>query len=76
MMHPATAAQLCPNATAYIQKITDPALEKRLCDMGILPGARVTFVRRAPLGDPCILATDACVIALRERDCRNILLCP
>ena len=75
-MHPATAAQLRPGASARILALTDPALEKRLCDMGILPGARVTFVRRAPLGDPCILATDACVIALRERDCRNILLCP
>lgn len=75
-MQPTTAAGLCPGASARILALTDPALEKRLCDMGVLPGARVTFVRQAPLGDPCILATDACVIALRERDCRNILLCP
>lgn len=75
-MQPTTVADLCPEASARILAITDPALEKRLCDMGILPGVSVTFVRRAPLGDPYILATDACVIALRERDCRNILLCP
>ncbi len=75
-MQPTTAADLCPGATARIRAIADPALEKRLCDMGILPGTDVTFIRRAPLGDPCILATDACVIALRERDCRSILLCP
>lgn len=75
-MQHATAAEMRPGTRARIKNITDPALAKRLCDMGILPGARITFIRSAPLGDPCILATDACVIALRRSDCRNILLCP
>lgn len=48
----------------------------RLMEMGILPGTRIRFVRRAPLGDPLEVEVRGFHLSLRatEAACIGILL--
>lgn len=74
-MQPFTAAHLSPDQPARILAITDPALARRLYDMGIAPGCDLCLLRIAPFGDPLIFRTPACTIALRRKDCRHVFVC-
>ena len=71
---PTTAAQLSPGQAAFIADITCIPLSNRLYDMGISPGCTLELLSIAPCGDPRVFLTPACVIALRQCDCRCILI--
>lgn len=45
---------------------------RRLVEMGITPGTRVSISRRAPLGDPMEIRLRGYVLTLREEDARKI----
>lgn len=46
-------AELRPGATAVVQSVGgDRAFRRRLMEMGLVPGTRVSLVKVAPLGDP------------------------
>ena len=49
-------------------------LKRRLLEMGITPGAAVTLVRRAPMGDPVEVRVLDSLLALRAADAEKILL--
>ncbi len=40
----------------------------RLREMGLLPGTRVEFVRRAPLGDPVEISVRGALLSLRDAE--------
>ena len=44
----------------------------RLREMGLLPGTRVQFIRRAPLGDPLEFGVRGTLLSLREAEARVI----
>ena len=44
----------------------------RLMEMGIVPGARVLVVNRAPLGDPMRIFVSNYHLALRREEARSI----
>lgn len=46
----------------------------RLLELGLTPGARVTAVRRAPLGGPVQLYVRGGALTLRGADCARIAL--
>lgn len=50
----------------------EPAMRRRLLDIGLIPGTRVTCVARSPAGDPCAYLIRGAVIALRGRDAGGI----
>lgn len=52
----------------------DPAMRRRLLDIGLIPGTCVTCVARSPAGDPCAYLIRGAVIALRQRDASGIRL--
>lgn len=52
----------------------DPAMRRRLMDIGLIPGTRVTCVARSPAGDPAAYLIRGAVIALRGRDAAGIRL--
>jgi Fe2+ transport system protein FeoA len=58
-------------ATVVALDITGPE-RRRLMDLGILPGARVTAELRSPLGDPTAYRVRGSLIALRSRQARGI----
>ncbi|MBQ9002695.1 MAG: ferrous iron transport protein B [Eggerthellaceae bacterium] len=48
------------------------ALRQHFLDMGVIPGARVSFVKRAPLGDPIEYRIRGYELTLREADAEKI----
>lgn len=54
----------------------DPAVIRRLNDLGLAPGQRVEVLRKAPLQDPVVVRACDCEIALRRCDAAGVILCP
>lgn len=50
----------------------ESAMRRRLFDIGLIPGTRVTCVARSPAGDPVAYLIRGAVIALRGSDARGI----
>jgi Fe2+ transport system protein FeoA/Mn-dependent DtxR family transcriptional regulator len=48
--------------------------QRRMLDMGFVPGAEVSTVRKAPLGDPIEYRIKGTAVALRSRDADTVLV--
>ena len=48
------------------------ALRQHFLDMGVIPGARITFIKFAPMGDPMELRIHSYELSLRLADAANI----
>jgi Fe2+ transport system protein FeoA/Mn-dependent DtxR family transcriptional regulator len=48
--------------------------QRRMLDMGFVPGAAVTVIRRAPLGDPIEYRVKGTAVALRREDADTVLV--
>jgi DtxR family Mn-dependent transcriptional regulator len=48
--------------------------QRRMLDMGFVPGAEVDVVRRAPLGDPIEYHIKGTAVALRREDADTVLV--
>ncbi len=66
--------RLVPNSVCRLLSLgSDPAVARRLTQMGLLPGTEVTVIRTGPLGGPVELATeDGQSIALRTEQIRTL----
>ena len=61
--------------SAYVTKVSaSPAMERRLTDLGLVRGTRVTCVLRSPAGDPCAYLIRGALIALRRGDADSVAL--
>ena len=49
-------------------------MRRRLLDIGLTENTAVECVGRSPLGDPTAFLIRGAVIALRQEDCKNILI--
>ena len=68
-----TLAQLPVGKGAVIRTMPNgQAGLTRLREMGLVPGARVEMVRRAPLGEPIEIRVRGSNIAMRNRDAASI----
>ncbi|MGN0203634.1 MAG: ferrous iron transport protein B [Coprococcus sp.] len=54
----------------------DGALRQHFLDMGVIPGAEVTLVKYAPMGDPMELRLHGYELTLRLADAEKIEICP
>ena len=52
----------------------DQLLAIRLREMGLLSGTEVTFVRKAPLGDPLEIKVRGYSLSLRSKDAAMVLV--
>ncbi len=60
-------------STAYIKKLyTDAGLRRRLLDIGLTQGAKVTCLYMSPSGDPRAYLIRGAVIALRSEEASQI----
>ena len=48
--------------------------QRRMLDMGFVPGAEVSVIRKAPLGDPKEYRVKGTAVALRQKDANTILV--
>ena len=71
-----TLAELKIGGTAVVRRLTadEPALRRRLFDMGITPGTSITVKKRAPMGDPLELNVRGYALSLRLEDAKKIEL--
>ena len=60
------------NESGTITTITASGeLDRRIRDMGLVPGAQITVVGRAPLKDPVALRLKGCTLTLRNNEDRK-----
>jgi ferrous iron transport protein A len=50
----------------------EPAVARRLFDLGLVPGTEIAVIRRAPLGDPAVYRVGDYEIALRSAQARCV----
>lgn len=68
-----TLDQLRPGEDGRILRLVgEPAVARRLMELGLVPGASVTVVRAAPLGDPIEIAVGSVHLTLRRSEGRTI----
>ena len=61
--------------SAYVTEVNaGPAMDRRLPDLGLVRGTRVTCVLRSPAGDPCAYLIRGALIALRQADAEGVAL--
>ena len=66
---------LAEGESAYVTEISaGPAMDRRLTDLGLVRGTRVTCVLRSPAGDPCAYLIRGALIALRRADADGVWL--
>ena len=67
--------ELQPGESARVLRLLcSGALRRRLLDLGLDPDTRVSCVGRSPAGDPGAFLIRGSVIALRDRDSRQVLV--
>ena len=61
--------------SAYVTEVNaGPAMDRRLTDLGLVRGTRVTCVLRSPAGDPSAYLIRGALIALRRADAEGVAL--
>ena len=74
-MNPSSLNSLRVGQSARVSHIeAEPAMRRRLLDIGLIPGTRVTCTAGSPAGDPAGYLIRGAVIALRGRDAGGVYL--
>ena len=69
--------RLSPGEGGLILKIdAEPAIVRRLMELGLVPGNRVDMIRRAPLGDPMEVTIQGVHLSLRRSEASRIHVAP
>jgi len=64
---------LKPGETGVIASLhCEPAIARRLMELGFVPGTSVTVVRRAPMGDPIEFSVRGVHLSLRRSEANLI----
>lgn len=72
-----TLDQLARGQHAVVVRIGgERALRRRLLDMGLVPGERITLAAIAPLGDPIELTLKGYQLSLRKAEARLVVVEP
>ncbi|MCD8375689.1 MAG: ferrous iron transport protein A [Oscillospiraceae bacterium] len=73
MNTPFALDRLKDGESAYVIELGNEAsMRRRLADLGLVPGTRVTCLYRSPAGDPAAYLIRGAVIALRRRDAGRV----
>ena len=68
-----TLDKLPLNITAQIYNLKcNEVLRRRLLDLGLIRGTKITPIFKSPLGDPIAYKIRSSTIALRNEDIKNI----
>lgn len=66
-------SQISPGRTVrVVENDCERNLEKRLEDLGLIPGAEICCLHRSPSGSPAAYDIQGAVIALRKSDAAKI----
>jgi len=68
-------SELKPGQNAVVTRLpADEQLAMRLCELGLLRGTTVTFIRSAPLGDPLELRLRGFELSIRRADAAQVFV--
>lgn len=71
-----TLKNLEPGKTATVVSVGgEGALRQHFLDMGVIPGAKITMVKYAPMGDPIEFKIHGYSLTLRKDDAAKITIC-
>jgi ferrous iron transport protein A len=77
MASPTYLSQLSPGAAAIIHSIPyGMDAFTRLREMGLVPGTRISVIRRAPLGEPIEISVRGSRLAMRNKEASSIAITP
>lgn len=66
-------SQLVPSETGVIIRVVGGGpIQRRIVDMGMVPGTRITVQKFAPLGDPMEIKVKGFNLSLRKDEAANI----
>lgn len=66
---------LTPGEHAVVSGLcTTGSMRRRLLDIGLIENTRVECLGRSPGGDPTAFLIRGAVIAIRSKDCKNIII--
>lgn len=73
---PKTLGDARPGEGGYVLQSgsSDPRIRRRLVDMGITPGTRISVRKVAPMGDPLEITLRGYELSLRRADAQHIIL--
>lgn len=75
MKEPMSLRELSVNQQAIIHSVhSSGELGRRMRDMGLVPGARIEVIGRAPLKDPVALRIKDFTLSLRNNEADHILV--
>ncbi|MBS1651436.1 MAG: ferrous iron transport protein A [Bacteroidetes bacterium] len=69
-----TLAQLKQGEKAVINQITEQSLERKLIDLGCVPGEKVQLSKTAPLGCPLAITISGFELSLRKDEAAYIIV--
>lgn len=70
-----TLGELKPNKSGIVIKIEGQGvIKRRLFDMGITPGTKITVRKMAPLGDPMEIELRGYVMGIRKEEANKIII--
>lgn len=73
MKRKTTLSQLAPSESAVVLRVVGGGpIQRRIVDMGMVPGARVTVQKFAPLGDPMEIKVKGFNLSLRKEEAAKI----
>ena len=68
---------LAPGDRGVIDRIdAEPAIARRLMELGLVPGTEIEMIRTAPLGDPLEVAVRGLHLSLRRSEASRIHVAP
>ena len=65
---------VCGESAEIVKLDGDSAVSRRLMEMSLLPGERVTVLRTAPWGDPIMLKLSTSSVAIRRKDAARVFV--
>ena len=69
--------ELPVGASARVARVKGAGpIARRLMEMGVVPGAPVSFIKAAPLGDPLEIRVRGYHLALRRSEAQTIIVTP
>lgn len=72
---PVSMGELAPGKRAQVVEIRGTGRhQRRMLDMGLVPGAKVEAIRTAPLGDPVEYLVKGTAISMRRADADSVLV--
>ena len=68
-------SNLSPGKSGIVVKLGKPGkLRRKIIDMGITPGTKITVLSVAPLGDPMKINVRGYELSIRKSECEEILI--